>query len=291
MHMHRSFVVILIGASLVAGRPGFFSNFISDSGEDDEDLGIMKYLNGFGDNLWKGPDNKTGEAVSRWLPSHKNNPEELGAYAEGDILFPSPKSRNGLKAKSARWPKGVIPYVFGASFNAKDRATIDAAMKEYHKLTCIRFVPRTKEADYLLITSENTGCWSSVGRVGGAQELNLQSPGCLVQKGTVMHEMMHAIGFLHEQNRWERDNFVTIHFENIEPGRKNNFDKAQQSQTDDLGIPYDYSSVMHYSATAFSVNEKPTIVPKKTGVKLGQRESVSHQDVQKIRRMYKCKKH
>lgn len=57
-----------------------------------------------------------------------------------------------------------------------------------------------------------------MGRVGGRQELNLQSPGCLTKKGTVEHEMMHALGFLHEQNRWERDKHVTVNYDNIQPG-------------------------------------------------------------------------
>lgn len=100
-----------------------------------------------------------------------------------------------------------------------DMETIKAAMNEYHKKTCIRFVPRQREhRDYVLIVSDNSGCWSSVGRIGGPQKLNLQSPGCLTTLGTPIHELMHAVGFLHEQNRYERDKHVIIHWENILPG-------------------------------------------------------------------------
>lgn len=96
---------------------------------------------------------------------------------------------------------------------------INEAVAEYHKLTCVKWVPRTgAERDYVSITNSNTGCWSSVGRLGGRQELNLQSPGCVSKKGTVMHEMMHALGFLHEQNRWERDKHVTVNYDNIQRG-------------------------------------------------------------------------
>jgi hypothetical protein len=98
-------------------------------------------------------------------------------------------------------------------------AMIKRAMEEYHTRTCIRFVPRQRDhRDYLLITSEQTGCWSSVGRTGGPQKLNLQSPGCLTTLGTPVHELMHAVGFLHEQNRQERDKYVTIRWENIQEG-------------------------------------------------------------------------
>ena len=97
--------------------------------------------------------------------------------------------------------------------------TIKKAMEEFHQKTCIHFVPRTRESDYLIISSERTGCWSSVGRIGGAQQLNLQSPGCLTTVGTPVHEFMHAVGFLHEHTRYERDRYVTINWQNIEPGR------------------------------------------------------------------------
>lgn len=60
-----------------------------------------------------------GTAVSQWNPETAVNPEELGEYAQGDILFRSNNeslSRNGLKAASARWPKGVIPYEISPYF-------------------------------------------------------------------------------------------------------------------------------------------------------------------------------
>jgi len=38
-----------------------------------------------------------------------------------------------------------------------------------------------------------------------------------------MHELMHAVGFFHEQSRTDRDDFITVHFDNIKPGAYSKF--------------------------------------------------------------------
>ena len=58
---------------------------------------------------------------------------------------------------------------------------------------------------------------SQVGHVGGKQDLTLASPGC-EHLGTILHEIMHALGFFHEQSRPDRDHFVTINWDNIVKG-------------------------------------------------------------------------
>ena len=55
-----------------------------------------------------------------------------------------------------------------------------------------------------------------IGRRGGAQQISL-AQGCLV-KGIVIHEMMHVLGFFHEQSRRDRDNYIVIQFGNIRRG-------------------------------------------------------------------------
>ncbi|XP_063980211.1 zinc metalloproteinase nas-13-like [Diachasmimorpha longicaudata] len=267
---------------------------------------LLTHLGHLEETMFGVPSNETGAKVAGWSEDLGINPEEMGEYAEGDILFPVGLSRNGLLAQSSRWPEGVIPYMISPYFNANQKALIMDAMNDYHENTCIRFIPYAGvQSDYIRITAGNTGCWSSVGRIGGAQDVNLQVPGCVTKKGTVIHELMHAVGFLHEQSRFERDQFVSINWQNIMPGRAGNFDKASKGTTDGFGVGYDYGSVMHYSGNAFSVNGRPTIVPKegnglldligevfqgRTNIMLGQREGFSRRDIQKIRRMYRCSK-
>ncbi|XP_066246564.1 hatching enzyme 1.2-like [Euwallacea similis] len=255
--------------------------------DNDEEMLDLSYL---GDRVFRQPSTETGKILENWNVTSDVNPEELGEYAEGDILFPK-RGRNGLIAESARWPDGVIPYSINGYFDIDSLNTINRAMSLYHKYTCLKFRKRTSaDTDYVSIVNTNTGCWSSVGRIGGKQEVNLQSPSCTYKVGTPVHELMHAAGFLHEQNRFERDDFVSIAWSNIRKGHENNFDKADIAKTTGFGVPYDYRSVMHYSSTAFSVNGQKTIIPKdgSKAEKMGQRDGFSKGDLTKINEMYKC---
>ncbi|KAG8040201.1 hypothetical protein G9C98_000771 [Cotesia typhae] len=228
------------------------------------------------------------------------------------VTEPAAESRNGTRNSESiqRNLENTLRATF--SFLGRLLGEVDwqtappggQAMDDFRKYTCIQFVPHNGERDdYIRITAGNTGCWSSVGRIGGRQDVNLQVPGCVVKKGTVIHELMHAVGFVHEQSRYDRDEFVEIQWQNIKPGNTINFLKVGKDTTDHFGVKYDFGSVMHYSKNAFSVNGQATIIPKETnggffgafddlfgGTKpsLGQREGFSKQDIRKIRKMYNC---
>lgn len=44
-------------------------------------------------------------------------------------------------------------------------------------------------------------------------------------------------------------------------GREHNFKKYERETVTNFNVTYDYESIMHYSAYAFSHNEEKTIVP------------------------------
>ncbi|XP_062555065.1 zinc metalloproteinase nas-4 isoform X2 [Armigeres subalbatus] len=286
--MSRKVLLITIAAWLFVNvRSGVIlrdENEVEGS-EDEIDLSEL------GLDLYGEPDPEIGKLVENYDPeTHDVNPEELGSYVGGDMLINRPAGRNGMVDKSTRWPGGVVPYEINGNFRASEMQMIEDAINQYHKNTCIKFVPHMGERDYISIESSSSGCWSSVGRVGGKQEVNLQMPGCTTKVGTIVHELMHALGFLHEQNRYERDDWVRIQTQNIQRGTENNFSKAKVGTTDGFGVAYDYGSVMHYSAKAFSSNGQDTIVAKKKfdGV-MGQRDGFSSLDLRKINLMYNCK--
>jgi hypothetical protein len=64
-------------------------------------------------------------------------------------------------------------------------------------------------------------CWSAIGKSveEGPQDLSLDRAGC-VTRNTAIHEFLHAFGMVHEQTRADRDKYVEILYENIEPGIK-----------------------------------------------------------------------
>lgn len=59
-------------------------------------------------------------------------------------------------------------------------------------------------------------CFSSVGDQQTGQILSL-GPGC-DHKAVIEHELLHAVGFYHEQSRTDRDDYVDIWLDQVLPG-------------------------------------------------------------------------
>ncbi|KAA0188363.1 hypothetical protein HAZT_HAZT010947, partial [Hyalella azteca] len=115
--------------------------------------------------------------------------------------------------------------------------------------TCIRFheIPAAVNYPHLVFRNDGPGCYSSVGRISwmNGQAVNLAID-CFNAIGVPIHEIGHAMGLFHEQSRLDRDDYVTVMSDNIQPGKANNFNKEV---TNNFNLPYDYSSVMHYGST------------------------------------------
>uniref|UniRef100_A0A8C2J725 Metalloendopeptidase n=1 Tax=Cyprinus carpio TaxID=7962 RepID=A0A8C2J725_CYPCA len=159
---------------------------------------------------------------------------------------------------------------------------IKQGLQSFAGVSCIRFVPHEGQRHFLYIKS-HSGCYSYLGRQGGGQVVSLQRHGC-VHHHIVQHELLHALGFHHEQNRSDRDKHIKILYENIQPAQKYNF---MRRETNNLATPYDYNSVMHYKRYDFSKNNKPTMIPiPDRNVVIGEAQSMSRNDILRINRLY-----
>jgi len=204
--------------------------------------------------------------------------------------------RQGLSITTYHWTKnseGVVkvPYEFkDGDHDDDDKAVILGALAKYASVTCYEFVERTNEADYIEITNQS-GCWSYVGKQGGKQQISLQSgnPGCVFE-GIVIHEFMHAMGFFHEQSRYDRDQYVTINWDNICCNADGNFGIASADYTTLHDQPYDYKSIMHYGEWDFSIDwgNLKTIVANDGTTPLGQRDGLTEIDIAKNLDLYQC---
>ncbi|KAM3723215.1 Zinc metalloproteinase nas-7 [Dirofilaria immitis] len=206
----------------------------------------------------------------------------------GPAAFNKRFRRNGISKPAKLWPGGKIPYSISPYYTNLERALLAKAVKQYHDKTCLRFVPRSAyEGDYLFIGKVD-GCFSEVGRTNGVQVLSLDD-GCL-EYTTIIHEMMHVVGFYHEHERWDRDDYINIFWKNIDRTAIDQFGKVDLTKTSYYGQPYDYRSILHYDSLAFSKNGFPTMLPKQEGFAslIGNAKDFSEIDLAKINRMYRC---
>lgn len=183
---------------------------------------------------------------------------------EGDIAVPDseifsspeaslPISRAVIRTDN-RWTNGTVHFVIAP--NVYNSQIIRDAISQISSQTNVTFINGTA-ANYIEIIP-SSGSWSYVGMIGGKQQLGLAD---WATKGTVIHELCHAIGLEHEQCRADRDNYLNILTQNITSGNEYNFNKYADGNHEDIGS-FDFNSIMLYGSYAFSSNGQPTITRK-----------------------------
>uniref|UniRef100_A0A8B9LFG2 Metalloendopeptidase n=1 Tax=Astyanax mexicanus TaxID=7994 RepID=A0A8B9LFG2_ASTMX len=218
--------------------------------------------------------------ITTRILSTNNGSREL--LLEGDIVLP--RTRNALVCANNNcfWKKsstGLVQVPFTVIFLKTSVVSFESTSIVFLKsLNCGLYI-------IIIFSLSPLRCYSSVGRTGGKQVVSLSTRGC-VYHGIVQHELNHALGFYHEHTRSDRDRYVTINWQNIDPTMQYNFNKEN---TNNLNTPYDYSSVMHYGKTAFTINGLNTITPiPDASVQIGQRVDLSVIDIQRINTLYNC---
>lgn len=212
-----------------------------------------------------------------------------------------------------------IPYIVpDRDFTTVEKRMIDQAIDEIMKNTCIEFLPYNKVLGwskcpemndgiskmndlfstqpqprllcFTKTSSDNITChYSPQGVLKIKDRVVYQNMG-YIQLGTspncfrlsvVLHEIMHAMGFDHEHQRPDRDNFVRledsvdIKKEKIKPFMKT------------FGLPYDVCSITHYSDMD-GVRKLPNVTSECRLKELSLQHTLSVIDIAKINEKYSC---
>ena len=197
-------------------------------------------------------------------------------YDGGDV-----PRRRGLAPHEGRflWPEGTVPYIIGNDVSAEQRRDIQLAIHAWNGSTVIRLIPRTTEANYVRFSNVESGnCRSQVGMVGEAQEISLPPDGC--PPNAVAHEIGHAVGLWHEHEREDRDLYVTVLTENVDPQLVDWYQAKHVAAG-----PYDYASVMHYDGRSGAWNASEVFETIPPGMRIPS-AGLSAGDIDGVARLY-----
>ena len=232
--------------------------------------------------LWNGHAVVEGDIILNLTPFTRP------ASGDEKAVEPNGVERNGLSISYTKylWPQvgGIyqVPYIETGS-----SSTLTSAINDFNAdfAGLIQFVARSGQANYVNITVDGDGStegFSNVGMLGGEQTLECGS-GCTL--ATWLHEMGHTVGLLHEHQRPDRGNYITLQLQNADlPNVPGNFTLfLYDYQT--IGL-YDYASVMHYGAFDFTQAGLPVIESIPAGIPLSNEAGYSAGDLDQIERLY-----
>jgi uncharacterized protein (TIGR03437 family) len=199
---------------------------------------------------------------------------------EGDMLMPNSAITSQLPARL--WTNNTVPYVLDPDI--PNPARIMNAITWYNQNTPVTYQPRANEANFLHYMRSTVGdgvCYSSVGMVGGEQFIHVEDT---CNTATLIHEMTHTTGFFHEQERHDRNQNITVLYENIDKAQFGEFPLSGTSGQD-VGA-YEYASLMHYSAFEFSRTGLPVMETVPAGIPFDTYNVLSPGDLDTLFRMY-----
>ncbi|REC47958.1 M12 family metallopeptidase [Chryseobacterium pennipullorum] len=182
-------------------------------------------------------------------------------FFQGDIVLSDQQLAEGGTASKggasfSRWPGGKIYYTVASNMGSINANKITTAVNEYNAKTNTQWIPRTNQSNYVEFifgSSSGSDGWAHIGYQGGRQTVSLDQ---YISVGSVIHEMGHTVGLYHEHSRKDRDQYLSIQWNNIQNGQAYNFNMYTSGT--DIG-PFNINSVMMYWPNSYSKNGQPTI--------------------------------
>ncbi|MEL6256282.1 MAG: zinc-dependent metalloprotease [Bacteroidota bacterium] len=189
----------------------------------------------------------------------------------------------GFKTGDAQlWPSQIIPYDIMPDAEPA-RNAIRAGIRALNARTNVCLVPKgRRDVGVIKFIASNSNVSSSgIGYTpnGTTIRISIQGGGF---SGTVIHEIIHSLGFWHEHQRPDRDEFIDINFDNIQNDFKHNF----TIRNGDIITPYDFTSIMHYSPRAFNINSNIAVIEGKNGEQIGSQGALTEIDIADINYYY-----
>ena len=208
----------------------------------------------------------------------------------GDLVLGKPTVENvpnegfAESPKPLKWGRNVIPFFVAPDIPSPDR--IYRALKYMNENTTIEFVPVTDQRDAIVFEKTDEHCYSYLGRIGGHQPVYISND---CQESEITHELLHVLGFVHEQSRPDRDEYVAIYVDRIQNDKVDQFQIVPDSLVAPIkSRPFDFHSIMLYRPTAFakqsgdvtmeSIVPGQSVDPVKTGL--------SEEDIKRIELLY-----
>ncbi len=181
------------------------------------------------------------------------------------------------------WPSATIPYHIQPNVPNTDR--ILKALSYLSEKTVLEFVPYEEGMpDAIVFEPTTDNCLSYVGRISGTQPIFISS-GC--DWFHIVHEVLHAMGLVHEHSRPDRDQFISVLWENIPLSYRSQFEIMPESFMKDwLRYDYDTQSIMHYGSQVFIANSKGTSLIRKDGATIPEPQGLSPIDIQKVNDLF-----
>jgi len=211
------------------------------------------------------------------------------AFAFGDVVLGEPDDKT-LATKGLSeipdlqiWEDAIIPYYITPDL--VNESYIKEAIDYFNKETPVKFVPFNGEEDAVIFVSSDKNCYSYLGKIGGHQPVFLSSE---CRKNEILHELLHALGFIHEQSRSDRSKSIEILWDNIQDDFQNQYAivpaKWDLFQND---YDFDYNSIMLYRDNTFAINsDKKTMRSISNKIINPSVDKLSVADIKKLHKIY-----